>query len=169
MISTLTFIDSNLQNWFVRMAVSTSHIKDPPFPYFCCYVPGWQLYSQPLAPVAGLLYYTSLPFYSAPIPCNACPCPSTLAPILHIFRRKREHNVVQLVWDFACWHVAQYILIRQSIDCKQTWCWKIYCINRASWLNPLMKYLGHHPNQCSILGIPTINVTANYIKLFYIL
>ncbi len=37
------------------------------------------------------------------------------------------NKIVKLVWDFDCWRFAWYILISQhDIDCKQTWCKKIY-------------------------------------------
>ncbi len=42
-------------------------------------------------------------------------------------KRKSENKVARLVWDFDCLHFAQYILISpQGIDCKQTWCKKIF-------------------------------------------
>ncbi len=54
---------------------------------------------------------------------------------------KREYNAVRLVWDFDCLHVAQYISISpDGIDCKQTWCNRMYRINIVSWLNSLMEY-----------------------------
>ncbi len=53
-------------------------------------------------------------------------------------KRKRENKVARLVWDFDCLHFAQYILISPyGIDCKQTWCKKIYRMDRVSWLKPL--------------------------------
>ncbi len=43
------------------------------------------------------------------------------------------------VWDFDCLHFAQYISISpHGIDCKQTWYKKIYCMDRVSWLKPLI-------------------------------
>ncbi len=49
---------------------------------------------------------------------------------------KTKVSVNIKLWDFACLHFAQYILISQhGIDCKQTWCKPIYCMNGASWLN----------------------------------
>ncbi len=51
---------------------------------------------------------------------------------------KRKHKVARLVWEFDCLHFAQYILISlHGIDCKQTWCKKIYHMDRVSWLQPL--------------------------------
>ncbi len=54
---------------------------------------------------------------------------------------KREHKVVRLGWEFDCLHFAQHISIRpHGIGCKQsqqTWCKKIYHMNKATWLNPL--------------------------------
>ncbi len=48
-------------------------------------------------------------------------------------------SFVRLVWDFDCLHFAQYISISpHGIDCKQTWCKKIYCMDRVSWLKPLL-------------------------------
>ncbi len=53
-------------------------------------------------------------------------------------KRKRENKVARLVWDFDCLHFAQYILISPHvIDCKQSWCKKIYPMDRVSWLKPL--------------------------------
>ncbi len=53
-------------------------------------------------------------------------------------KRKREHKVTRLVWDFDCLHFAQYILISpHGIDCKKNWCKKIYRMDRVSWLKPL--------------------------------
>ncbi len=54
-------------------------------------------------------------------------------------KTKRENKVARHVWDFDCLHFAQYILISpHGIDCKQTWCKKIYDMNRVSWLKPLV-------------------------------
>ncbi len=52
-------------------------------------------------------------------------------------KSKHEHKVVRLVWDFDCLHFAQHFNRSHGIDCKQTWCKKIYHMNRVSWLNPL--------------------------------
>ncbi len=53
-------------------------------------------------------------------------------------KRKHENKVARLMWDFDCLHFAQYILISpHGIDCKQTWCKKIYRMDRVSWLKPL--------------------------------
>ncbi len=42
------------------------------------------------------------------------------------------------MWDFAFLHFAQYISISpHGIDCKQTWCKKIYRMDKVSWLKPL--------------------------------
>ncbi len=76
-------------------------------------------------------------------------------------KRKCEHKVVRLVWEFDCLHFAKYISIwPHGIDCKQTWsCWclKIYHMNRATWLNPLWKclvvtleYLTYHWQHISV-------------------
>ncbi len=47
---------------------------------------------------------------------------------------------MRLVWDFDCLHFTQYISISpHGSDCKQTWCKKIYCMDRVSWLKPLIK------------------------------
>ncbi len=54
-------------------------------------------------------------------------------------KRKREHIVVRLAWEFDCLHFAQYIWISpHGIGCKQTWSKKIYRMNRATWLNTLL-------------------------------
>ncbi len=46
---------------------------------------------------------------------------------------------MRLVWDFDYLHFAQYISISpHGIDCKQTWCKKIHCMDRVSWLEPLL-------------------------------
>ncbi len=38
-------------------------------------------------------------------------------------------------------HFAQYISMSpHGIGCKQTWCKKIYLMNRATWLNPLIVF-----------------------------
>ncbi len=59
-------------------------------------------------------------------------------------KRKRENKIVRLVWDFDYLHFAQYILISpHGIDCKQTWCKKIYHMDRVSWLKHLCYTLGH--------------------------
>ncbi len=51
---------------------------------------------------------------------------------------KTNGNVNIKLWDFDCLHFAQYISISpHGIDCKQTWCKKIYCMDRFSWLKPL--------------------------------
>ncbi len=43
---------------------------------------------------------------------------------------RREHKVVRLVWEFDCLHFAKYISnIPHDINCKQTWCEKIYCMD----------------------------------------
>ncbi len=56
-------------------------------------------------------------------------------------KRKCEHKVVILMWDFDCLYFAQYISISpHDIGCKQPWCRKIHHMNRASWLNPLTLY-----------------------------
>ncbi len=53
-------------------------------------------------------------------------------------QRKRQHNVVRLVWEFDYLHFAQYISMSpHGIGYKQTWGKKIYRTNRATWLNPL--------------------------------
>ncbi len=53
-------------------------------------------------------------------------------------KRKLENKVARHVWDFDCLHFAQYILISpHGIDCKQTWCKKIYRMDRDIWLKPL--------------------------------
>ncbi len=52
---------------------------------------------------------------------------------------KTKGNVKIKLWDFDCLHFAQYILISpHGIDCKQTWCKKIYHMDRVSWLKPLL-------------------------------
>ncbi len=55
------------------------------------------------------------------------------------FKTKGNVNIkLRLVWDFDCLHFAQYISISPNcINCKQTWCKKIYCMDRVSWLKPL--------------------------------
>ncbi len=51
-------------------------------------------------------------------------------------KRKHEHKVMRFVWEFGCLHLAQYISIRpHGIDHNQTWCEKIYRMNKANWLN----------------------------------
>ncbi len=43
--------------------------------------------------------------------------------VLPVYKRKREHKFVRLVWDFDCLHFAQYISIHShGIACIQTWC-----------------------------------------------
>ncbi len=49
-----------------------------------------------------------------------------------------KRNVDIKLWDFDCLHFAQYIWISpHGIDCKQTWCKRIYCMDRISWLKPM--------------------------------
>ncbi len=53
-------------------------------------------------------------------------------------KRKHENKVGRLVWDFDFLHFAQFILISpHGIDCKQTWCKKIYHMDRGRWLKHL--------------------------------
>ncbi len=56
-------------------------------------------------------------------------------------------KVVRLVWEFDCLYFAQYISIKPyDIDCKQTWCMKIYRMNKATWSNNLLLMIDnvHH-------------------------
>ncbi len=56
------------------------------------------------------------------------------------------------VWDFDCLHFAQYISISpHAIDCKQTWCKKIYLMDRVSWLKSLSLF--EITNQCTKVTI----------------
>ncbi len=65
---------------------------------------------------------------------------------------KREHKLVTIVWEFDCLHFAQSISIRpHDIESKHTWYKNIYCINRATWLNPVNKYLSIPHSQFSPL------------------
>ncbi len=64
---------------------------------------------------------------------------------------------MRLVWDFDCLRFDQYISISpHGIDCKQTWCKKIYCMDRISWLKPLnmvnIPFIKHLCAACVKLG-----------------
>ncbi len=47
---------------------------------------------------------------------------------------------MRLVWVFDCLQFAQYISMSlHKIECKQTWCKKIYNMKKATWLNPMYR------------------------------
>ncbi len=64
------------------------------------------------------------------------------------------------MWEFDCLHFAKYISMSpHGIVFKQTWCKKIYHMNRATWLKPLqlvvtgvlyvcLQYLHNMPKKC---------------------
>ncbi len=83
-------------------------------------------------------------------------------------KRKCEHKVVRLVWDHEYLHFAQCISISpHGIDCKQTWCRRIYRMNKASWLNPLIIiYL--NIEVLSIDWFPSIYIALHVIMFVYI-
>ncbi len=52
---------------------------------------------------------------------------------------KTKGNLNIKLWDFDCLHFAQYISISQNvIDYKQTWCKKIYRMNRGKLIEFLV-------------------------------
>ncbi len=73
-------------------------------------------------------------------------------------KRKWEHKVVRLMWDFDCLRFAQYISMGpHGIGCKQTWCKKIYHMNRARWLSfnlkPLMLVFKDYRAICALTSV----------------
>ncbi len=78
-------------------------------------------------------------------------------------KRKREHKVLRLVWEFHCLHFVQFISMSpHGIGCKQTWCKKIYRMNRATWLNPLTSLSEHRQNMArqDHISHSPLNMTA---------
>ncbi len=79
---------------------------------------------------------------------------------------------MRLVWDLDFLHFAQYISISpHGIDCKQTWCKKIYCMDRVSWLKPLMFehcIISYLANTDTSDTMHSSKNRANYTKQLYL-
>ncbi len=83
-------------------------------------------------------------------------------------RQKERWTNIKLwnLCEFDCLHFAQYISISpHGIDCKQTWCKRIYHMNRASWLNPLIFMWSQLIEYLDIYGIQVSLQQARYSNI----